>query len=388
MALPISYNLRNLVERKTTTAMTALGVALTTAVLMTVLALVNGLHAALSGTGDPRNVLVLRKGSGAEMASNLSRQTFQDLLYTPGIAMDDGGKRPLASLEIVSVVNLGGDGLKGGANVNLRGLLSENAALHDVTLKEGRWFASGEREVVVGSAVTHRHPEFRVGSTVHLGPYDWQVVGVMDGGRSAANGEIFADLNQVASAFSRQDELTSVLIRAQSESAVPALISALQQNRRVNITASSERDYYASQSVSGAPLQFLGSLIAIIMAFGSIFAAMNTMYASVARRSAEIGTLRTLGFSRTSILLSFLLESLLVGAIAGLAACVVVFPLNFVTTAIGNLKTFTETAFRFQVGFGVMAAGIVFALMIGVLGGMLPARAAAGKEILTALKGA
>jgi putative ABC transport system permease protein len=388
MALPISYNLRNLVERKTTTAMTALGIALTSAVLMTVLALMSGLHAALSGTGDPLNIIVLRKGSVAEMTSNVSRQAFQDLLYTPGIAMDASRKRSLASLEIVTVVNLGGDGLKGGSNMNLRGILPEDVGLHDVTLAQGRWFSSGVREVVVGNAVVKRHPDFHVGSSVHLGPYDWKVVGVMDGGRSAANSEIFADLNQVASAFSRPDELTSVLVRASSEAAMPGLIAALGQNRRVNVTAQSERAYYASQSVSGAPLQFLGTLISVIMALGSTFAAMNTMYASVARRSAEIGTLRTLGFSRTSILLSFLFESVLLASVAGMLACIAVFPLNFITTAIGNLKTFTETAFRFQVGFEVMAAGMLFALIIGAVGGLLPARSAARKEILTALKGA
>lgn len=388
MALPISYNLRNLVERKTTTAMTAFGIALTAAVLMTVLALMSGLRAALSATGDPRNVIVLRNGSTAEMTSSISRENFQDLLFTPGIAMDQSGKRPLASLEIVTVVNLGGEGLKGGANINLRGLLPDEIPLHDVNLLEGRWFTSGEREVVVGSAVAKRHPLLRIGSSVHIGPSDWRVVGVMDGGRSAANSEIFADLNQVSSSFQRPDELTSVLLRATSEVAVPALIQAVEQSRRLNVTAQSERAYYASQAVSGSPLQFLGTLISVIMALGSTFAAMNTMYASVARRSAEIGTLRTLGFSQSSILLGFLFESVLLATIAGAFACIAVFPLNFITTGIGNLKTFSETAFRFQVGAGVMAAGMLFALVIGAVGGLLPARFAAKKEILAALKGA
>jgi putative ABC transport system permease protein len=388
MALPLSYNLRNLVERKTTTAMTALGIALSAAVLMTVLALMSGLHAALSATGDPRNVIVMRKGSNAEMTSSLSRQEFQDLLFTSGIAMDESGKHPLASLEIVTVVNLGGEGLKGGSNINLRGLVSDEIPLHDVRLINGRWFSSGEREVVVGSSVVKRHPEVGIGSSVHIGPNDWKVVGTMDGGQSAANSEIFADLNQVASVFNRQDELTSVLLRATNEAAVPGLISALEQDRRLNVTAQSERTYYSSQTVSGAPIQFLGTLISVIMALGSTFAAMNTMYASVARRSAEVGTLRTLGFSQTAILGSFLLESILLASIAGIAACAVVFPLNFVTTAIGNLKTFTETAFRFQVGLKVMAGGMLFAIVIGAVGGLLPARMAARKEILAALKGA
>jgi putative ABC transport system permease protein len=388
MGLPISYNLRNLVERKTTTAMTAFGIALTTAVLMTVLALMSGLRSALSATGDPRNVIVLRKGSSAEMTSSISRENFQDLLFTPGIAMDQNGKRPLASLEIVTVVNLGSEGLKGGANINLRGLRADDIPLHDMSLREGRWFSSGEHEVVAGSAVAKRHPQIRIGSSVHIGPNDWHVVGVMDGGRSAANSEIFADLNQVASSFERQDQLTSVLLRATSEAAVPELIHAVEQNRRLNVTAQSERAYYASQAISGGPLEFLGTLVSVIMALGSTFAAMNTVYASVARRSAEIGTLRTLGFSRPSILLSFLLESVLLSTIAGVLACAAVFPLNFITAGIGNLKTFSETAFRFQVGASVMAAGMLFALVIGAVGGLLPARFAARKEILAALKGA
>jgi ABC-type antimicrobial peptide transport system permease subunit len=208
----------------------------------------------------------------------------------------------------------------------------------------------------------------------------------MDGGRSASNSEVFADLNQVASGFNRQDLLNSVLLRAESDTAVPRLAATLNQDRRLNVVAESERSYYAAQTVSGAPLQFLGTFISIIMALGSAFAAMNTMYASVSRRSAEIGTLRVLGFSKEAILWSFLFESVLLACVGGVLACVATLPLNGVTTGIGNLMTFTETAFQFQVGLQVVGYGMLFALLIGAIGGLLPARAAANKEILTALR--
>jgi putative ABC transport system permease protein len=386
MALPLSYNLRNLVARKTSTIMTTLGIALTVAVLITVLALMSGLRAALSSTGNPRNVIVMRKGATAEMTSSISRQALQDLLFTPGIARDASGQHPVASPEIVTVVSIGGDGLQKGTNINLRGLLTENVSLHEVHLVEGRWFSAGQREVVLGKAVAKRHPDAHVGTHLRFGPNDWEVVGVMDGGRSASNSEVFADLNQVASGFNRQDLLNSVLLRAESDTAVPRLAATLNQDRRLNVVAESERSYYAAQTVSGAPLQFLGTFISIIMALGSAFAAMNTMYASVSRRSAEIGTLRVLGFSKEAILWSFLFESVLLACVGGVLACVATLPLNGVTTGIGNLMTFTETAFQFQVGLQVVSYGMLFALLIGAIGGLLPARAAANKEILTALR--
>src|SRR5581483_9236329 len=189
-------------------------------------------------------------------------------------------------------------------------------------------------------------------------------VGVMDGGQSAFNSEIFGDLNQISSDFNRADGLSSALVRAVDASSVQALVNSIEDDRRLNMDAIPEKEYYDRQTASGLPLQAMGTFIALIMAVGSCFAAMNTMYAAVARRSKEIGTLRVLGFSRGSILLSLLLESLLLAALGGLIGIILVLPLNNVTTGLGNFITFSETSFNFRIGPVVMIIGLLFSLIL------------------------
>lgn len=385
MAIPASYNLRNLVVRKTTTIMTALGIALTVAVLLSVLALLAGLKSAFASTGDPRQILVMRKGATAELNSGMTRAVFQDLKFKQGIALD-GNRQPLASLEIVSVINLPSVDSPSGMNVTLRGLLPVGIQMRELKLQDGRWFQTGRREVVVGKNIAKRYPGAQLGKQIKFGKGLWDVVGVMDGGQSAVNSEIFGDLGQVSSDFDRQDGLSSTLLRATDTAAVPALINSLNDDQRLNVDAMTERSYYEAQTNSGAPLQYLGIFVSIIMAVGSSFAAMNTMYASVARRSKEIGTLRVLGFSKGSILLSFFLESLLLSLLGGLIGCILVLPLNGITTGIGSFVTFSEIAFNFRVTPQIMLTGILFGLFMGALGGLFPARMAARKEILTALR--
>jgi len=386
MAIPISYNLRNLAVRKTTTAMTALGIALTVAVLTAVLALVHGLDTAFEATGHPLNVLVMRKGSDSELASNFTRTAYQDLKVKPGIAVSSRGE-PMASLEMVTVINLPDGGNPDGKNVTLRGISPLGIQMRDqVKLASGRWFQTGRREVVVGRSIAGRYPAARPGKLLRFGRGEWLVVGVMDAGRTAANSEIFLDINQAGSDFNRSEVLSSALVRAADAVAVQSLINDINDDRRLNCTAQAERQYYASQTASGKPIQYAGIGIAIIMAIGSSFAAMNTMYAAVARRAREIGTLRVLGFSRGGILLSFLLESLLLSGIGGALGCLLVLPLNGVTTGIGNFVTFSEIAFDFRISPQIMAVGVGFSLLMGALGGFFPARMAAKKEILNALR--
>jgi putative ABC transport system permease protein len=385
MAIPITYNLRNLVVRKTTTIMTALGIALTVAVLLAAMALANGIRTAFQSTGSPLQIIVLRKGSSSELTSGITRTVFQDLKSKAGIARTSSGE-PMASLEMVTVINLPSVDASG-FNVNIRAIAPLGVQMRDnLKLQEGRWFQPGQREVVVGKSIAKRHPDAQFGKRLRFGKGEWTVVGIMDGGESAVNSEIFGDLNQISSDFNRQDGLSSVLVRAADAASVPALINSLNDDQRLNVVATSERDYYDQQTVDGAPLQFLGIFISIIMAVGSAFAATNTMYAAVAKRVREIGTLRVLGFSRGSILFSFFLESLLLSTIGGLIGCLLVLPLNNVTTAITSFSTFSEIAFNFRVGPNIMMWGIVFALLIGALGGMFPARSAARKEILVALR--
>src|SRR5881296_564616 len=319
MKIPVSYNLRNLVVRKTTTIMTAFGIALTVAVLVADLALVHGLRTAFQASGNPQQILVLRKGATAEVSSSVTRQAYQDLKFMPGIAVN-GAREPMASPEVVTVINLPSIDSPKGMNITLRGLPPAGMEMRDTKIQEGRWFRSGQREVVAGKSVAKRYPGARLGKRIRFGKGEWEVVGVMDGGQSAINSEIWGDLNQIGSDFNRQDSFSSILIRATDAAEVPALVRSLEDDRRLNVSAMTERDYYDRQTSAGAPMQFLGVLVAVIMAVGS-------SYAAVARRSREIGTLRALGFSRGSIMLSFLVESLLLSLLGGILGCVLVLPL-------------------------------------------------------------
>lgn len=386
MAIPLSYNLRNLAVRRTTTLMTALGIALTVAVLMAIFALVEGLRTSLAATGNPLHVLVLRKGSTSELASNFSRSAYQDLKFKPGIAPNAAGE-PMASLEMVTVVLLEGPDGKEGINLTLRGLLPIGAQMRDGwRIVEGRMFEAGKRELIVGKNIASRYPSARLGKKLRLTRGEWEVVGVFDAGRSAASGEIWADLNQISADQNRTEVLSSCLIRATDEVAAQALINDISSDRRFNVSAITERAYYDQQTRSAAPVQTMGMFVAIIMAVGSCFAAMNTMYAAVARRGPEIGTLRVLGFSRSAILFSFFVESLLLSLLGGLIGCLLVLPLNGIQTGIGSFVTFSEITFDFQVSPRIMAMGILFALLLGAAGGLFPARMAARKEILAALR--
>jgi putative ABC transport system permease protein len=385
MAIPISYNLRNLVVRKTTTIMTALGITLTVAVLLSVLALLNGLQTAFQSSGNPLQVLVMRKGSNAELSSAVTREVYQDVKSMAGIMRE--GDQPMASLEMVTVINLPSVDSPDGMNITLRGILPLGVQMRDgLKIQQGRWFSPGQREVVVGKSIARRYPGAQLGKKLRFGRGEWEIVGVMDGGQSTVNSEIFGDLNQTSSDFNRADGLSSILLRATDTATVPALINSLNDDRRLGVIAETEKEYYESQTNSGQLLQYLGIFIAVIMAFGSSFAAMNTMYAAVARRSREVGTLRVLGFSRGSILLSFLLESLLLSVLGGLLGCVLVLPLNNITTGIGSFVTFSEISFNFRVSPEIMAVGVAFALIMGALGGFFPARSAAKTEILSALR--
>lgn len=386
MKIPISYNIRNLVARRTTTIMTALGIALTVAVLLSVLALVEGLRTSLASTGHPLHLLVTRKGATAELNSSMTQEQFQIVKVKPGIARLPNGE-PMASLELVTVIVLESPDNPSGINISLRGLTTTGVAMRDsVRIAEGRIFQPGRREVVVGKGVAKRYPMARLGSKIDLGRGEWEVVGNMDGGRSAANSEIFCDLAQLAADQNRETALSSVLIRANDEVALQALMNDLTSDRRLNFDAVSEKAYYEAQTSAAAPIRFLGIFVAIIMSIGSSFAAMNTMYAAVARRAPEIGTLRVLGFSKPGILTSFMIESLLLSLAGGLIGCLLVLPLNNFTTGVGSFVTFSEITFDFRITPGIMLSGIIFALVMGIIGGLFPAAAAARKEILTALK--
>lgn len=384
MAIPIAYNLRNLVVRKTTSLMTAFGIALTVAVLLAMMALITGLRSTLSASGDPLQIVVMRKGSEAELVSNFTRQQFQDLKFKPGIARDAKGD-PMASLEILTVITLASPDNPDGMNINVRGLAPVGITMRpNLKIAAGRWFQPGKRELVAGKSVAVRYPGVALGKTLTFGHAQWEIVGIMDAGQGAENSEIFGDLNQISADMQRVDVLSSTLVRGQDSASAAALVNSINDDQRLNMNAVPEKEYFAQQTSSAAPLEYLGIFVSIVMGVGSAFAAMNTMYSAVARRSREIGTLRVLGFSKASILTSFVVESLLLAATGGILGCLLVLPLNGLTTSIGS--NFSELAFAFRVTPAIMAGGVIFAAVLGALGGLFPASTAAGKEILAALR--
>jgi putative ABC transport system permease protein len=331
-------------------------------------------------------MIVMRKGSTAELNSNISPDQYQTIKVRPGIARLSNGE-PMASLELVTVFVLESPENPSGININLRGLTQAGFEMRDyVRISEGRMFQPGKREIVVGKGLVKRYSRAAIGNKLDLGRGSWEVVGIMDGGRSAANSEVFCDLAQLAADQNREPSLSSVLVRATDEVAFQALTNDFANDRRLNAEALSEKKYYEEQTSAAAPIQFLGGFVAIIMAIGSSFAAMNTMYAAVARRSAEIGTLRVLGFSKLGVLTSFMIEGLLLSLLGGILGCILVLPLNDFTTGIGSFVTFSEFTFDFRITPRIMLTGIIFALILGTLGGFFPASSAARKQILTALR--
>ncbi|HEU0005615.1 MAG TPA: ABC transporter permease [Terriglobia bacterium] len=386
MAIPLSYNFRNLRVRKTTTVMTALGIALTVAVLLGILAMVAGLKSALQSSGNPLQIIVMRKNSPSELSSQIAREAISAIRFKEGIQKFPDGE-PLVSGEIVTVMNLPRKNNPEGANVTIRGLAQTGVKMRpEIRMLSGRWFEPGQREVTVGKSIATRFVNAALGDSLRFGRGDWKIVGVFDAGRTAFDSEIWGDLNQIATDFNRNEVMSSALVRAVDPISLEALKNSMADDQRLYLEAKTETEYYAAQTTTARPVEFLGMFVAVIMAVGSSFAAMNTMYAAVARRAREIGTLRILGFSRGSILLSFVFESLLLSLLGGLLGILLVVPLNGLESGIGNNVTFSETGFDFRITPAIIGIGLSFATLMGILGGLLPARSASKADILAALR--
>jgi ABC-type lipoprotein release transport system permease subunit len=376
MGVPLNYNLRNLVERKGTTIMTAVGIGLTVAVLITSVAMTNGMKAVFSGTGHPLQVIVLRKGTDAELNSSIKEEAYQIVRRMTGIAVNDKNE-PMASPEAQTVVNLPSVENPNGMNVTVRGLLPVGMRMREgAKIVQGRWNEGGKREVVVGEGIAARYPAARVGKSLKFGRGTWEVVGEFKDGDSAANSEIWADLNQLRGDFDRQGGCSSVLVRLESNSAVEPFKKF------------GEREYYEqlTKSSNGKVLQFIGFFVSVVMAVGAGFAATNTMYAAVARRAREIATLRAIGFGRGAILRSFLLESICLALIGAVVGILIALPINNMSAGVGNWQTFSETAFKFKIDHRAIIAGLIFATVIGALGGLLPAWAASRRGIVQTMR--
>jgi putative ABC transport system permease protein len=393
MAIPISYNIRNLKLRKGLTIMTALGIALTVTTVVFLMALLAGLRQAFVSSGDPLNVLVLRKGSTAELSGGFDASLFPTLKNLPGIAKDSKGE-PLASGEWVVVIVLPRKDGTGEVNVTVRGMMEDGLEMRQLPREnprvkkvEGEWFRPGQREVVVSRSIQRRFANCNVGDTIRFGKGDWKVVGIFDAGGSSYDSEVWGDVNQMASDFDRQGAFASAYLRATNASAANALKNAVSDDQRLKLDGMLETDYYAKQTSSGGPIKVVGYIVGIIMGIGSIFAAMNTMYAAVAYRSREIATLRVIGFSRPSILTSFVFESLVLSLLGAVVGILLMLPFNGMTTGTSNNVTFSEVVFALRMTPGVVLAAVIFALVMGFFGGLAPAWHAARQNILTALRG-
>jgi putative ABC transport system permease protein len=393
MAIPISYNVRNLRLRKGLTIMTALGIALTVTTAIFLMALIAGLNRAFVSSGNPLNVLVLRKGSEAELSGGFDASLYPTLKTLPGIAKDKQGE-PMTSGEWVVVIILPRKDGTGEVNVTVRGMMPDGLEMRQlsdpghpgVKLVAGDWFHTGQREVVVSKSIQNRFSHANIGDTMEFGKGSWKVVGVFDAGGSAYESEVWGDVNQMASDFDRQGGFASAYLRATDPIAAEALKNRVSDDQRLKLEGFIETDYYAKQTSSGAPIKVIGFVVGFIMAIGSIFAAMNTMYAAVAYRGREIATLRVIGFSRPAILTSFVLESLLLALLGAAAGIVLMLPFNGMQTGTSNAVTFSEVVFALRITPQVAGYAILFALIMGLVGGLAPAWHAARQNILSALR--
>jgi putative ABC transport system permease protein len=385
MAIPLKYNVRNLYVRKTSTLFTAGSIALTVMVFLTMMALAGGLKAAFMATGGARNMIVLRQNSDTETNSTISPEDFQKIKYLGGVARDAAGL-PLASAETIVLINLPRVDNPAGANVIIRGLSEAGLQLRpSVRVTSGRWFRPGSREVVVSEATARRFAGAQVGERLRFGRSEWSVVGTFNAGGKAFDSEIWCDVNQLMNDYSRT-LYSSVLAQMTDAETLEATVARVKADRNLRLDALSETAYYAKQTSSALPVQILGVFIAVLMAVGAAFAAMNAMYTAVANRTREIGTLRVLGFSRFSIWLAFAIESVALALLGGVIGCLAALPVNGLTTGTMNFSTFSEVAFQFRVTRELVMTGLIFSALIGLVGGSLPALKAAREQIVTALR--
>ena len=385
MALPIRYSLRNAIVRWRSTIATVLGIALVVFVFVLLQSLAAGIEKSSGNTGDPRNVMVVRKGATAESASLISRQNFQQIQYFEGIARTPTGE-PVISADVLVLVTLPRRDHSGEANVLLRGVTPRGRELRpQVRLVAGRWFTSGKREVVVSAKLARRFAHFDLGDSFKSGTATLTVVGSLDGGGSAFDSECWLDADECRSIFER-DMYSSFLIRPADEAAATKLVERIENDRRFKLKAEKEVEYYRKQTMTAAPFKWLGSFLAVMMSIGAVFAAMNTMYAAVGARTREIGTLRVLGFRRRSVVFALLLEGAFLAFLGGCLGCVIAYHWNGYTTATLGLETFSETVFEFRVTARLVIEGLLFAVVVGLVGTLLPAIRAARLPVITALK--
>ena len=386
-SVPISYNLRSVRARWTSTIVAILGIAGTVGVFVAMLSLARGFRSTLVASGSPTNALVMRAGAASEMMGGITLDSVKVLQDAPGIARDNFG--PLVTQEVVGVVPFPLLSTGTDANVQIRGVSSNVLRIRTFAkIVQGRMFVPGLTELVVGKNASRTYAGLTLGNTVNFAGGRWQVVGVFDAGGSAFDSEVWCDGRILAQVLKRPENIfQSATVRLASANSFQRFKDAVTSDPRMNVDVIREIDYYAKQSTTMTRLiTVLGGLVAAIMAIGAIFGALNTMYSAVAERGREIATMRALGFSAWNVVLSFLFEALLISFIAGLVGCLAVLPLNGLTTNTMNFQTFSNVAFAFRITLGLLVLGVLFGLIMGVLGGMIPALRAAFRPVAASLR--
>jgi putative ABC transport system permease protein len=386
VGLPISYSFRNLWTRRLTTVLTASGMALVVFVFAAILMLAEGLRKTLVETGSYDNVVIIRKGSNSEVMSWVTRYQASIIETQPEAAIGEEGQTLLAK-EMVVLITLPKRGTNAPSNVVIRGIGASSLALRpQVRLAEGRMPKLGLSEIIAGRSITERFKGSGIGEILRFGMRDWRVVGIFDAGNTGFNSEIWGDADQLMQAF-RRSVYSSVIFKLRDPSEFERVKKRIESDPRLTVEAKRENRFYAEQSERMARfLRILGTSLTIIFSLGAIIGAMITMYSAVATRTGEIGTMRALGFKRISILGAFIIEALLLGLIGGCLGLFLASFLQLLTISTMNFQTFSELAFSFTLTLGIVWKGLGFSLVMGFVGGLLPAVRASRMVIVDALR--
>jgi putative ABC transport system permease protein len=387
MAIPFVYNLRSMRARWLSAIVAVVGIAGTVGVFCAMLALARGFHATLVSSGSPQNALIRRAGSSAELDGSVALDQVKVIEDAPGIMRENG--QPLVSPEAVVIAGFNLKATGTNANVQVRGVSEETLKVRpNIKIIEGRFFQPGLAELVIGKNVESMYEGLEFGKPINFGGQTWNVVGVFDAGGSAFDSEVWADSRVLNQVYKRPENLyQSVTVRLDSPAAYNQLKDALTADPKLTVEVDRELDYYARQSqVLTTLITVLGGLVAVIMGIGAVIGALNTMYSAVSERSREIATMRAIGFAGSSIAVSFVFEALIIALIGGLLGCLFVLPLNGYTTGTMNMQTFSHMAFAFKVTPPLLVAGVLFALLMGLIGGVPPAIRAARRPIALALR--
>lgn len=386
MKIPFLYSFRNLLTRRLTTTLTASGMALVVFVFSSILMLAEGLRKTLVNTGSSGNVVIIRKAATSEVQSGIDRQQASIVETQPEVAFGEHGRRLLAK-ELVVLINLPKRGSNKPSNVVIRGISGSSLLLRpQAKLAEGRMPRPGSSEILAGRSIAKRFKGGGIGETLRFGMRDWTVVGIFDAGNTGFASEIWGDADQLMQAF-RRPVYSSVLFQLSDPAEFKKFKTRIESDPRLTLEAKREITYYEDQSKMMAKfLRILGLSVTIIFSLGAIIGAMVTMYSAVANRTNEIGTLRALGFQRKSILVAFLMESLILGFLGGCTGLFFASFMQLLTISTMNFQTFSELAFTFSLTFGIIYKSMTFSLVMGFLGGVLPAIRSSRMNIVDALR--